>query len=55
MKQEAEILRSRVAELDTLLAQMKSVDLRLTIRAAIEDCERRLARLEDEGPAPARR
>lgn len=48
MKQDAETLRSRIADLQTIEAQMKSEDLRLTMRAAIDDCERRLATLEDD-------
>jgi hypothetical protein len=55
MKPEADALRARVAELQALLASTQSADLRLTVTAAIEDCERRLARAqtgEHGNPSP---
>lgn len=51
VEQEVDTLE-RIAELRSVLLATRSEDLRLTIQAAIEDCEQRLAELQSQGSDP---
>lgn len=43
-------LSARIAELQAVLRETRSEDLRGVLEAAIRDCQERLARLEPESP-----
>lgn len=50
LKPERNRLLTRIAELQAALRDAQSPDLRATVRAAIADCEQKLAELEQPGP-----